>query len=530
MHSKSPSQFVLDGINRSPLPPAPLAIPTDPKAAGEYLRLKEAELVLKKGLPHLHGMKWYGWAFEFFESRNKLNLLCAANQISKSSTQIRKAIDWATNKEMWPALWDDVPTTGIYYYPTSNQITIEFETKWLQFLPKGDFKEHETYGWKKEVKDGVLFAIHFNSGFSIYFKSYKQGATALQSITAFVVFLDEECPEELWDEICFRVAGTNGYINMVFTATLGQEMWRKAMEPRDKDEELFKSAWKRQVSMYDCQTYVDGTSSKWTNERINQVIATCKSPQEVQKRVFGKFIKEEGLMYPQFDMGRHFKPAHHLPKDWPIYSAVDIGSGGNTGHPSGIVFVAVRPDYKAGRVISSWRGDGIRTTASDVLNKYMEMEKRLNADPVMRIYDWASAEFGEIANRNGISFVPADKSHEKGEQVLNVLFRNDMLIIYDADDNGKLAGEFCTVTHDRAKRSQVDDLIDPTRYIAVKVPWNWEDLLDGAKPQNEPPPERKLSRNEEEIAARRKAFEETKTENTIEDEFNAWNEAYGDFN
>lgn len=492
----------------------------------EYLKLKEAELNIRKGLPHLYGFKWYRWALDFFETKNKLAFLTAGNQCSKSSTQIRKMINWATDDSLWPELWPgETPNQFWYLYPTQTQCSVEFETKWKQFLPRGDFKSHPKYGWRDEWKNKEIFAIHFNSGISIFFKSYKQGADALQTGTVYYVGCDEEIPEELWDELNFRVQAVNGYISSVFTATIGQEIWRKTIEPKNKEEEKFPQAFKRQVSLYDCQKYADGTPSKWTDERINQVIATCRSPQEVQKRVYGRFVKEEGLVYPTFSIERHMKPWHPVPDSWGWYSAVDMGSGGSTGHPAGIVFIAVRPDYKLGRVVASWRGDNIRTTASDVLLKYLEMEKALKITPMMRIYDWASAEFGEIAARNGVGFIKADKSHVLGEQVINTLFRNDMMAIYDASENGKLAGELCTISIGTAKRVQEDNLVDPFRYCCVKIPWNWEGIgVENFLKTEEP--EKKLSRNEAEIAERRRYFEEKREEESLQDEFDTWNQLY----
>ena len=72
----------------------------------EKLELQEK---LRVGLPFKYRWKFYPWAREFFESRNRMTLLCAANQISKSSTQIRKAIEWATNPDLWPDLWATRP-------------------------------------------------------------------------------------------------------------------------------------------------------------------------------------------------------------------------------------------------------------------------------------------------------------------------------------------------------------------------------------------------------------------------------------
>ena len=76
-------------------PPGPLTQDGKIETPQEKLkRIKEMEerIKLREGLPFLHGWKWYSWARAFFESQNQVNLLCAANQISKSSTQIRKAL------------------------------------------------------------------------------------------------------------------------------------------------------------------------------------------------------------------------------------------------------------------------------------------------------------------------------------------------------------------------------------------------------------------------------------------------------
>lgn len=502
----------------------------------EYVQLKEAEIKMMKGLPHLYGMPWYDWAWDFFTSREKQNFLCAANQISKSSTQIRKCIDWATDKSKWEALWPANPTPNQfwYLYPTANQATIEFEKKWKQFLPGEDFKNHPQYGWREETKNKEIFAVHFNTGVSVYFKSYKQGPEALQTGTVYAVFLDEEVPEDLWDELAFRVSAVDGYIHMVFTATIGQEVWRLTIEPRKGEVEKFPGAWKRQVSMYDCQRYRDGTPSHWTNERIQQVIASCKSDQEVQRRVFGKFVKDEGLKYPQFSVVRHYKKGHPIPPSWLWFMGADIGSGGASGHPSAICVVAVRPDYQEGRVVTSWRGDGEQTTASDVYQKAKEIEEQLKVTFVGKYYDFACADFGQISQRNGGGWIPAEKSHEIGESTINVLFRNSMLIIYDEGDNAKLASELASIPLDGPKRKKKDDLADALRYTVTKINWDWsvvgsyaaKGVAEQKKVQDEL---KKLTPDQLEVKLRRDEFVNPpkKEEIELEEEFAYWNESYG---
>ena len=214
------------------------------------LEVMQAKVELARGLPHLYGWKNYPWCREFLETTNRNVFLTAANQIGKSSTQIRKVIDWATNKNLWPSLWRREPRQFWYLYPTREVASIEFETKWKpDFLPKDKFKNHPIYGWREEKKSrGEIFAIHFNSGVSVYFKTYAQDSQHLQSATVDYIATDEELPDFLYDELNFRRNATDGYFSMVFTATIGQELWRRTMEPKAGEEETFPTAWKKQVS------------------------------------------------------------------------------------------------------------------------------------------------------------------------------------------------------------------------------------------------------------------------------------------
>lgn len=156
----------------------------------EKLALLEEKKKLIQGLPHLHGFKFYPWAQKYFDSRNKMNILVAGNQISKSSTQIRKAINWATNQALWPELWPGrTPRQFWYLYPSSYVGSIEVDKKWIpEFMPRGEFKDHPTYGWHTEYRSRYIQAIHFKSGISIYFKTYSQSPEDLQSGTVDAVF------------------------------------------------------------------------------------------------------------------------------------------------------------------------------------------------------------------------------------------------------------------------------------------------------------------------------------------------------
>lgn len=443
------------------------------KLALEEIGALEKKIELREGLPHLHGLKFYKWSREFFESREKEQFIVAANQIGKSCTQIRKIIEWAGNTSLWPALWPGrKPNLFFYLYPSRDLADTEFETKWKGLLPAGKYKDHPTYGWKAVKERNMIKYIQFNSGVIVHFKTYSQDVSDLQAGTVFYVACDEELPVALLPELQLRLASTDGYFSMVFTATLGQDHWRRCMEPGNADEETHPNARKWNISMYDCLTYEDGSSTHWTVDKIERVKARCGTKAEIERRVFGRFVVSGGLMFEAFEREKNTCEPFQIPPSWFIYTGVDCGSGGERGHPSALIFLAVAPDYRRGVVFRGWRGDGIPTTASDTLMKYIELRQGLK--PVLQQYDWESRDFFTVASRMGETFTPAEKGRDLGKQLLNVLFKNNMLSIFRGDPElEKLIIELTSLLEATSKSTAKDDFIDALRYSVMRIPFDW---------------------------------------------------------
>jgi phage terminase large subunit-like protein len=512
----------------TPQQPKPSDLETLLQAEKELLAHKQR---LREELPHLYGYPWYKWAHEYFESRNRMNFLLAGNQLSKSSTQIRKAIHWATEPRLWSELWLKTPRQFWYLYPDKTTLTIEFETKWeSDFLPRGSMKTHSKYGWDVEYKDKAPFCLTFNSGMRVFFRTFSQKVSNIQGGTVDAVFVDEELPEEFLNELLMRMSATSGYFHMCFTATLGQDIWKKTMEPDSGSDEKYPGAFKRQVSLFDCMHYMDGSPSPWTMERINSQISLCSTEAEVQKRIYGKFIIVGGRTYEAFQRKTNVK---ELPADlkvilreWHIYGGADSGSGGDDNHPAGIVFVAVRPDYRKGVVFRAWRGDGVVTTSSDVVQKFLELQGTLKMH--RRVYDQSDKDFDTIATGLGEPFEKSEKNHEIGEKLLNDLFKHDILSLMEGDSEiEKLASELSTLKKSTPKRHAKDDLADPLRYTCLSIPWDLSVITGELSAEEQETIKRKASETLSEEDLRRQGTGrmsvDEEQELLLRAEFDEWN-------
>ena len=502
----------------------------------EKLSMLEQRDALKHALPHRYMQKHFKWSREFFEDiESKTQVLTAANQIGKSTTCIKKCIEWCVNKDLWPQLWPDrmaegaIPSMFWYLYPEGKLATSEFEDKWRPLMP-GDASDPE-YGYKVYYRNRIIERIDWNSGMSLHFKMYAQDVMNLQGGTVWAMFLDEEVPVELLPELQQRVSATDGYMHFVFTATIGQPFWKDVVERRTQ----WPNAKVSQISLYDCQQYEDGSVTRWTNEKIQRAIDACTSRAEVERRIYGRFVKDEGLKYQVFDREKHTEEYKMVPSDWLYYAGVDYGSGGKN-HPSAVSVIAVNPEYTMARLVRFWRGDNIITTTEDVVTKCVEMTDDINV--LTFFYDFAARDLATFAEGAGLPFEKAEKSHELGEGALNTLFKSGALKLYIPSEDYldrfghipleslKLCDEFETLAVDAKKTRAKDDGIDSLRYAVAKIRWNWEGISEfmGARAKSNGPKKHVSKDRREEFLDMIRKQDTDDGMLTVEEELDSWNE------
>lgn len=412
----------------------------------------------------------------------------------KSLIQTRKMIEWCGNRTVWPELW---PRSDMfqhwYFYPNYDTIVREFETKWKKLMPGPRLQNdaRSTWRWKEIKEKGKLIGISWGYGtqtFPMYFLSYSQDLSGQQASSVNYIALDEEAPVFRFPEYQVRLRATHGYFSMVFTATLGQDEWRRTMEPEEDEEELFPLAEKSQISMYDCMTFDDGTPGMFTEEDIKQEIAKCIDENEVRRRVFGRFVPSGKLYVPNYQTKKHLRKPHIIPSSWRVYSGIDSGSGGDKAHPAAMVFLAVSPDYTTGRFFIGWKGDKkMKTTSGDILQKHKSLIEEHKLKITSTVYDYGDADLAILAERDGGYFIKADKSRDKGWQTMDTLFGVGALAIYATPELRELGVELSRLTRKedgterRGSNKVKDDLADAARYVVMSVPWDWKKILASSK-------------------------------------------------
>ena len=329
--------------------------------------------------------------------------------------------------------------------------------------------EDEEFGFKAHFKDQCINRIVFSSGVTLTFKFYSQHPKNMQANTADAVFMDEECPQAHWDELMVRTQGTramgSGMVSMVFTATLGQIYLFDTMERRGTPQEKFKRAYKNQISLYDCLTFADGTPTHLTVEYIEEeIIPSYSSQNEIDKRVFGRFVKDSGLLFNFNEKLNTEAYDWSMVKDWMFFTGVDFGSGGQWGHSSSIALVAIDHTWSQVRVVKSYHSQKTRMTQGDLLNEFKSGYHKYNA---FNSFDHAATDFGELALRESIPFNKAEKNHEIGIGLLNTILKSGQLKFFTgpkSGDNQLTIQEMLSIDSDTPKNKRVDDGADAVRY------------------------------------------------------------------
>ena len=170
-------------------------------------------------------------------------------------------------------------------------------------------KESMEYG----VIDKILVRNISGEISTIGFKSVDQGREKFQGTSLDYVWFDEEPPLDIYMESKMRVIDKNGDIFGTMTPLKGLTWIYNEIYLNDRNDD---EIWYENMSWQD---------NPFLNQTEVQKLKSQMSQRELESRCDGKFINQNGLVYPNIDENLNVIEPFDVPKEW--YDNISIDPG-----------------------------------------------------------------------------------------------------------------------------------------------------------------------------------------------------------
>lgn len=263
--------------------------------------------------------------------------------------------------------------------------------------------------------------INLRNGSQIHCKSYEQGREAYQGTSIRLIWLDEECPEDIFEECQARVVDQEGSIILTLTPLKGMTwVWDKIHESKDPAVQHWT------ISLLE---------NKYISEKAKQWFVSRLSADEKQKRIYGRFMRLEGLVWKEFDPEVNVIPRFEIPHPWRKIRSIDWGYS----NPFACLWLAMGEDGELYVYNEYYK-------TATLLKNHAETIKAMDREGLTHVgyppefectvADHDSQDRAEFANY-GIGTAAAEKDVQLGIQTVNRLFKrkeNDRPSLYIFED------------------------------------------------------------------------------------------------
>jgi phage terminase large subunit-like protein len=207
---------------------------------------------------------------------------------------------------------------------------------WYEKLRHG--KNHPPFvpddGSLRKISDGD-FQLYFNNGSLITGKSADAGREKFQSASIDLVWIDEECEKEVFDECYQRTLDCAGKI--LLTLTPLTDINSGVREPWVFD--LYEDSKGSKADSVFCN--LSTLNSPFISaEEKERMLAKWKGDPEEEARLYGKFVRRSGLVYPQWSPAVFRLKQSVIPSHWTRVVSIDPAATGVTA----ALFIAIDPD------------------------------------------------------------------------------------------------------------------------------------------------------------------------------------------
>ena len=286
--------------------------------------------------------------FKQFTADKKVFGVLGGNRSGKTETGAAIAVAWALGRDFFrdtPA-WSWVQHLPIPEPPNTVWIVgLDFnmvrDVLWREKLRHG--KDHPGLmpsdpGLVTKVNDGD-FQAFFRNGSIITCKSADSGREKFQAASVDLVWIDEECEVEIYDECFQRTSDCAGKI--LITLTPLTDISSGVRTPWVFD--LYQD-WKagHKDLCFVTLSVLDNPSVP--AEEKDRLKAKWAGHFEERARLYGEFVQRSGLVYNMWDPAKHCVKPFELPRHWRRVACIDPAATGTTAclwsavHPNGDLY------------------------------------------------------------------------------------------------------------------------------------------------------------------------------------------------
>lgn len=302
-------------------------------------RLKAVELLIEKRKKKSFCRYFEPWseqqdALAKFTSDIKVLGLLGGNRSGKTILGAFIAVAWCLGKGYFkdePAFkW--VESLPIPDHPVNVWIVgLDYSTLrdviWYEKLRNG--KNHPPFlpddaTVVKKVSDGD-FQIFFHNGSILTGKSADAGREKFQGASVDLVWIDEECEKDVYDECYQRTIDCAG--KLLLTLTPLTDINSGVREPWVYD--LYEQWRAGDKDFAFCQLSTLNSPFLPQQEKDRLITKWAGSPEE-QARLYGGFVRKSGLVYPQWDDKIHRVKPFSIPDHWARIVSIDPAATGTT--------------------------------------------------------------------------------------------------------------------------------------------------------------------------------------------------------
>jgi phage terminase large subunit-like protein len=310
-----------------------MRLPDDPAFASALLDQIERKQREERYLCYWEPFPYQRKAFDKFRPGIKILVVAGGNRSGKTEVGAAIVTAFAEGKDYlkgYPA-WSWAKDLPIPDKPRRNIWVVGLDFKllkdviWREKLQAG--ATHPGFLPKDDSVENILerdMQIEFSNGTVITAKSADSGREKFQSASVDLIWIDEECDAEIFDECYQRTVDCGGLIVVTVTPLIDINSGVKTPWIYNLWEDMKNG--RKDVAFVNLSVLDNPIVPEAEKQKL---LDKWKGHPEERARLFGEFVRRSGLVYPNFDRKVHLKRTNP-PPDWYTVVSIDPAATGPT--------------------------------------------------------------------------------------------------------------------------------------------------------------------------------------------------------